>query len=178
MQALREASGPRPQGGWEGLPGVSVEPDGVKLLRFTKWTAVPRVDAATEASRLRDLEIGSEVRKILARTLFRMLGELCQRDVDGVAKAQPFFVIVCATRRRHSENWGVGHEAAAEDDGPCMFLCPDCSKGYTCMGQALLGACAALACRAKHCEVAIATFARLTFEWRQALIIGRCRFVM
>ena len=42
--------------------------------------------------KLRDLELGNEVRKVLARMLFKVLDEVCQHESHGLCHAQQAFV--------------------------------------------------------------------------------------
>ena len=48
---------------------------------------MPKVDGAKVTSKLRDVELGNEVRKVIARMLFRVLDEVCADEAHGLCKA-------------------------------------------------------------------------------------------
>ena len=49
-------------------------------LGFKKWIVVPEMEGANTIDILRDLELGNEVRKVLARMLFKVMDEVCQHE--------------------------------------------------------------------------------------------------
>ena len=53
---------------------------------------VPKVECATTKDKLRDLELGNEVRKVLDRMLFEVLDEVCKHETHGLCHAQQAFV--------------------------------------------------------------------------------------
>ena len=70
---------------WEEMSGDAT-PDNMAVqncLALKKWLVVPKVEGANTIGKLRDLELGNEVRKVLARILFRVLGEVCQHETSA-----------------------------------------------------------------------------------------------
>ena len=61
-------------------------------LGFKKWIVVPEMEGAITIDKLRHLELGNEVRKLLARILFKVLDEVCQHESYGLCHAQQAFV--------------------------------------------------------------------------------------
>ena len=62
------------QEAWIELTSGRAPIDHVRMcLGFKKWIVVPKVDGANTIDKLRDLELGNEVRKVLARMLFKVL---------------------------------------------------------------------------------------------------------
>ena len=53
---------------------------------------VPKVECGTTKDKLRDLELGNEVRKVLDRMLFEVLDEVCKHETHGLCHAQQAFV--------------------------------------------------------------------------------------
>ena len=53
-------------------------PDAIQdFLSLKKWVAIQKIDGANVTDKLRDLELDNEVIKVLARTLFEALDEVC-----------------------------------------------------------------------------------------------------
>ena len=52
------------------------------------------MEGANTIDKLRDLELGNEVRKVLARMLFKVLDEVCQHESHGLCHAQQAFVAI------------------------------------------------------------------------------------
>ena len=55
-----------------------------KCLGLKTWVVIPKVASANTIRQLRDLELGNEIRKILARMLLRLLDEVCQNIAGGL----------------------------------------------------------------------------------------------
>ena len=63
------------------------------VFRFSRnglW--VPKMEGANTIDKLRDLKLGNEVRKVLARMLFKVLDEVCPHESHGLCHAQQAFV--------------------------------------------------------------------------------------
>ena len=70
---------------WIELASGRAPIDHVRMcLGFKKWIVVPEVEGANTIGKLRDLELGNEVRKVLARMLFKVLDEVCQHESHGL----------------------------------------------------------------------------------------------
>jgi len=103
-------------------------------LLYKKWIVAAKVDNARTVDKLRDLEMGNEVRKVLARMLFQVLGEPASRTLSD---AQQAFLegreITRNTTKMLSAFWAAA-DAAQKDDRkdlfPALLLLVDCSKGY------------------------------------------------
>ena len=61
-------------------------------LGLKKWIVVPKAEGASTINKMRDLELGNEVRKVLARMLFKVLDEVCMHETHGLCHAQQAFV--------------------------------------------------------------------------------------
>ena len=61
-------------------------------LGLKKWIVVTKMEGANTIDKLRDLELGNEVRKVFARMLFKVLKEVCQHESQGLCHAQQAFV--------------------------------------------------------------------------------------
>ena len=113
-------------------------------LGFKKWIVVPKMEGANTIDKLRDLELGNEVRKVLARMLFKVLDEVCQHESHGLCHAQHAFVtgrdIIRNTTMLCRHFWAA-HEEAAEGDDLYLLLALDCSKGYNRMDHSWLQRC-------------------------------------
>ena len=57
-------------------------------LGFKKWIVVPKMEGVNTIDKLRDLELGNEVRKVLAQMLFKVFDEVCQHESHGLCHAQ------------------------------------------------------------------------------------------
>ena len=93
---------------------------------------------------LRDLELGNEVRKVLARMLFKVLDEVCQHESHGLCHAQQAFVTgrdIIRNTTMLCRNFWAAHEEAAEGDDPYLLFALDCSKGYNRMDHSWLQRC-------------------------------------
>ena len=81
------------QEAWIELASARAPTDHVRMCSgFKTWTVVPKVEGANAIDKLRDLELGNEVRKVLARMLFKVLDEVCQHESQGLCHAQQAFV--------------------------------------------------------------------------------------
>ena len=107
------------------------------------------MEGANTIEKLRDLELGNEVRKVLARMLFKVLDEVCQHEScqhesHGLCHAQQAFVTgrdIIRNTTMLCRNFWTAHEEAAEGDDPYLLLALDCSKGYNGMGHSWLQRC-------------------------------------
>ena len=75
------------------------------------------MEGANTIDKLRDLELGNEVRKVLARMLFKVLGEVCQHESHGLCHAQQAFVTgrdIIRNTTMSCRNFWAAHERAAE----------------------------------------------------------------
>ena len=80
------------QEAWNDLK-QDVAPDAARdCLARKKWVVIPKVDGANHTNQLRDLELGNEIRQVLARILFKVLDEVCQDNVTGLTQAQQAFL--------------------------------------------------------------------------------------
>ena len=105
-------------------------------LGFKKWIVVPKIEGANTIDKLRDLELGNEVRKVLARMFFKVLDEVCQHQSHGLCHAQQAFVTgrdIIRNTTMLCRNFWAAHEEAVEGDDPFLLLALDCSKGYNRM---------------------------------------------
>ena len=82
-------------------------------LSFKKWIVVPNVEGANTIDKLRDLDLGNEVRKVLA--LFNVLVEVCKHESHGLCRAQQAFVtgrdIIRNTTMLRRNFWDAHEEA-------------------------------------------------------------------
>ena len=133
------------QEAWIELASGCAPIDHVRMcLGFKKWIVVPLNGGANTIDKLRDLELGNELRKVLARMLFKVLDEVCQHESHGLCHAQQVFVtgrdIICNTTMLCRNFWAA-HEEAAGGDDPYLLLALDCSKGYNRMDHIWLQRC-------------------------------------
>ena len=88
--------------------------------------------------KFRDLELGNESRKILARMLNRVLDEVCACPEIGLSSTQKAFVkgrdIVRNTSAMLRTFWDNVESRSAKED-PLLMLLLDCSKGYNLMSR-------------------------------------------
>ena len=124
------------QEAWEELSEDSSPQSVLDCLGLKKWLVIPKFEGANTISKLRDLELGNEVRKVLARMLFRAFDEVCQHSSQGLSHAQQAFVkgrdFVRNTSMLSRTFWSAVEETTAGDD-PFLLLSLDCSKGYNSM---------------------------------------------
>ena len=89
-------------------------------------------------AKFRDLELGNESRKILARMLNRVLDEVCACPETGLSSTQQAFVkgrdIVRNTSAMLRTFWDNVESQSAKED-PLLMLLLDCSKGYNLMSR-------------------------------------------
>ena len=79
------------------------------------------MEGANTIDKLRDLELGNEVRKVLARMLSKVLDEVCQHESHGLCHAQQAFVTgrdIIRNTTMLCRNFWAAHEEAAEGDDP------------------------------------------------------------
>lgn len=123
---------------WSELVTGQASEDTYVTLALKKWMVIPKVPGANAVDKLRDLELGNEARKVLARMLFRVLDEVCAKLSGGLSAAQQAFIrgrdIVKNTSMLGRNFWAAA-EAASAGDCPYLLLALDCSKGYNCMGR-------------------------------------------
>ena len=128
---------------WEEL-----EEDGSDILMrealgLKTWLLMPKVEGANRTKQLRDLEMGNEVRKVLARMFCRIFDEVCQ---DQLTTAQQAFVrgreIVRNTvKMQTAMREGMEDAAAKPQLPPLLMLLLDCSKGYNNMDRGWVMRC-------------------------------------
>ena len=102
------------------------------------------MEGANTIDKLRDLELGNEVRKVLARMLFKVLDEVCQHESHELCHAQQAFVTgrdIIRNTTMLCRNFWAAHEEAVEGDDPYLLLALDCSKGYNRMDHSWLQRC-------------------------------------
>ena len=130
---------------WIELESGRAPIDHVRMcLGFKKWIVVPKVEGANTIDKLRDLELGNEVRKVLARMLFKVLDEVCQHESHGLCHAQQAFVTgrdIIRNTTMLCRNFWAAHEEAVQGDDPYLLLALDCSKGYNRMYHSWLQRC-------------------------------------
>ena len=133
------------QEAWIELASGRAPIDHVRLcLGFKKWIVVPKMEGANTNDKLRDLELGNEVRKVLARMIFKVLDEVCQHESDGLCHAQQAFVTgreIIRNTTMLCRNFWAAHEEAVQGDDPYLLLALDCSKGYNRMEHSWLQRC-------------------------------------
>ena len=113
-------------------------------LGFKKWIVEPEVEGASTIDKLRDLELGNEVRKELARMLLKVLDEVCQHESHGLCHAQQAIVTrrdIIRNTTMLRRNFWAAHEEAVQGDEPYLLLALDCSKGYSRMDHSWLQRC-------------------------------------
>ena len=133
------------QEAWIELASGRVPIDHVRMcLGFKKWIVVRTMEGANTIDKLRDLELGNEVRKVLARMLFKVLDEVCQHESHGLCQAQQAFVTgrdIIRNTTMLCRNFWAAQEEAAEGDDPYLLLALECSKGYNRMDHSWLQRC-------------------------------------
>ena len=128
--------------GPDGLPAAFLKRR--MCVGFKKWIVVTKMEGAKTIDKLGDLELGNEVRKVLARMLFKVLDEVCQHESLGLCHAQQAFVPgrdIIRNTTMLCRNFWTAHEEAAEGDDPHLLLALDCSKGYKRMDHSWLQRC-------------------------------------
>ena len=86
---------------------------------------MPKVEGANTIDKLRDLEIGNEVRKVLARMLFKVLDEVCQHESHSMhSKLSCQDVTSSAARLCCVAIFWDAHGEAVHDDDPYLLLAP------------------------------------------------------
>ena len=113
-------------------------------LGFKKRIVLPKIEGANTIDKLRDLELGNQVRKVLARMLFKVLEEVCQHESHGLCHAQQAFVTrrdIIRNTTMVCRNFWTAHEEAAEGADLYLLLALDCSKGYSRMDHSWLQRC-------------------------------------
>ena len=133
------------QEAWIELASGRAPIDHVRMCSgFKKWIVVPTKEGASTIDKLLDHELGKEVRKVLARMLFKVLDEVCQHESHGLCHAQQAFVTrrdIIRNTTMLCRNFWAAHEQAAEGDDPYLLLALDCSKGYNRMDHSWLQRC-------------------------------------
>ena len=129
---------------WEELSAGACPEVVNELLGWKKWVVIPKTDGANTLGKLRDLELGNEVRKVLARVLFKILDEVCQHSERGLTKAQQAFVQgrdIVRNTTMLCRDFMEAKDEAVEGDDPFLLLALDCSKGYNNMDHGWLFRC-------------------------------------
>ena len=123
---------------WGELQNDVYSNDMYRILALKTWMVVPKIEGANRVDKFRDLEMGNESRKILARMLNRLLDEVCSCAGTGLSSCQQAFVsgrdIVRNTSSMLRVFWdNVEHRD--HTDNPLLMLLLDCSKGYNLMSR-------------------------------------------
>ena len=133
------------QEAWIELASGRAPSDHVRMCLVLKtWIVVPKVEGANTVDKLRDLELGNEVRNVLARMLFKVWDEVSQHESHGLCHAQQAFVTgrdIIRNTTMLCRNFWAAHEEAVQGDDPYMLLALDCSKGYNRMDHSWLQRC-------------------------------------
>ena len=79
------------QEAWVELSATGASEDVWESLGLKKWVVIPKTEGANTVGKLRDLELGNEVRKVLARIVLKVLDEVCQHESLGLLHAQQAF---------------------------------------------------------------------------------------
>ena len=133
------------QEAWTELASGRAPIDHVRMcLGLKKWIVVPEAEGANTMDKLRDLELGNEVGKVLARMLFKVLDEVFQHESHGLCHAQQAFVTgrnIIHNTTMLCPNFWAAHEEAVQGDDPYLLLALVCSKGYNRMDHSWLQRC-------------------------------------
>ncbi len=126
------------QEAWAELMNEDFTDDMYRTLALKTWIVVPKFEGANRVEKFRDLELGEEARKILARMMNKVLDEVCSHAVRGLCKSQQAFVsgrdIVRNTSGMLRMFWEAVEERGRDDD-PLMMLLLDCTKGYNLLSR-------------------------------------------
>ena len=134
---------------WAELTGGGIS-DGMRRVLGTKmWMVVPKVAGANHVEKLRDLELGNEIRKVIARMFFLVLDEVCCHPESGLCQAQQAFVKGCEILRNTTMMlrtfWDAAEVAQQVTPDllpvPLLLLLLDCSKGYNNMDHGWIRRC-------------------------------------
>ncbi len=126
------------QEAWEQLLAGESSPH----IGMRKWTVAPKVEGASTTSKLRDIELCNEARKVLARMLNKVLDE---RLKEVLGDTQQAFVsgrdIIVNNVRMHSvfNDWLQHH--GDEEEATLLMLLLDCSKGYNFLSWSWVERC-------------------------------------
>ena len=113
-------------------------------IGFQETDVVPKVQGANTLDKLWDLELGNEVRKVLACMFLKVLQEFCKQEVHGFCHAQEAFVTgrdIIRITTMLCRNFWAAHEEAVHGDDPYVLLALNCSKGYNRMDHSWLQRC-------------------------------------
>ena len=109
-----------------------------RVLALKMWVVVPKFEGANRTEKFRDLEIGNESRKTLARMLTKVVDEVCSSLSTGLSQYQQAFMsgrdIVNNTFTMLKTFWDAVEEGD-RDGNPLLALLLDCSKGYNFMSR-------------------------------------------
>ena len=130
---------------WNELTSGQASMEHVKdCLILKKWIVVPKAEGTNTINKMRDLELGNDVRKVLARMLFKVLDEVCRHETHGLCNAQQAFVTGRDITRNTTmlcRNFWAAHVEAIPGDDPYLLHALDCSKGYNRMDHSWLPRC-------------------------------------
>ena len=123
---------------WEELLSDEFTDEMYRALAFKTWLVVPKFEGANRTEKFRDLELGDECRKILARILNKVLDEVCAEQLTGLSECQQAFVskrdIVKNTFAMLRTFWDVAG-TAENTESPLLMLLLDCTKGYNLLSR-------------------------------------------
>ena len=123
---------------WDELAHDDFDDRMFRVLGLKTWMLLPKMEGANRVDKFRDLELGNESRKIVARMLNGVLDEVCARQGTGLSAAQQAFVkgrdIVRNTFEMLRVFWDSVDTGASHED-PLLMLLLDCSKGYNRMSR-------------------------------------------
>ena len=94
-------------------------------MRKIAWVSrSPKAEGASTINKMRDLELGNEVREVLARMLFKVLDEVCMHETHGRIHAQQAYV----TGRDITGNCAVPLFLGCSRGSCPMVMTPICSS--------------------------------------------------
>ena len=109
-----------------------------RALALKTWLVVPKCEGANRTEKLRDLELGNESRKILARMMNKIFDEVCAHPVRDLSRSQQAFMsgrdIVNNTFAMLRTFWDSVDESSDGGD-PLLMLLLDCTKGYNLLSR-------------------------------------------
>ena len=113
------------QEAWDQLADKNISDAARECLEPKKWLVIPKSDGANTVEKLRDLELGNEVRKVLARMLFKVFDEASEDESRRLSGAQQAFIrgrdIVRNTSMLCRRFWSEVEESVVGDD-PFLML--------------------------------------------------------
>jgi len=134
---------------WDELSNCSASEGLVETILGRKiWRLAAKIEGANRPEKLRDLELGNEIRKTLARMMALTLNEVCSSPTAGLTTAQQAFLngrnIVKNTTALLRDFWAGVDEADTSEGSQLrnlgFVLALDCTKGYNLMDHGWLRA--------------------------------------